>query len=75
MAAMETAPLLRLDGLSITRPDGSTVLAGIDLTVPADGVLGILGESGAGKTTLAKAMAGWVSAPLRVSSGCGRGRG
>lgn len=69
MEAMVTVPLLRLDNLSILRPDGSPVLAGIDLTVPADGVLGILGESGAGKTTLAKAMAGWVSEPLRVTAG------
>ncbi|MCB8876948.1 ABC transporter ATP-binding protein [Acidisoma silvae] len=71
----ETAPLLRLEGLSISRPDGSAVLDGIDLTVPADGVLGILGESGAGKTTLAKVMVGWVSDPLRITGGSVRFRG
>ena len=75
MAAIDTAPLLRLEGLSIERPNGPPVLESIDLTVPADGVLGILGESGAGKTTLAKVMAGWVSAPLRVGAGSVRFRG
>jgi peptide/nickel transport system ATP-binding protein len=72
MASPHEAPLLSIQDLTIELPQGDTrrpVLSQISLDVPADGVLGILGESGSGKTTLAKAMVGWVSQPLQVTSG------
>ena len=64
--------LLSLRGLSIEFVRGSDrrhVLDGIDIDVARDRVLGILGESGSGMTTLAKAMVGWVSEPLHVTGG------
>jgi ABC-type glutathione transport system ATPase component len=53
--------LLSLRGLSIEFVRGSDrrkILDGIDIDVARDRVLGILGESGSGMTTLAKAMVG-----------------
>ncbi|MGI3776166.1 MAG: ABC transporter ATP-binding protein, partial [Janthinobacterium lividum] len=71
-AAGAEAPLLALSGLSIGLARGGErrpVLHDIDLAVRRDRVLGILGESASGKTTLAKAMVGWVSSPLAVTGG------
>lgn len=71
-AAGTEAPLLALSGLSIGLVRGAErrpVLQDIDLAVRRDRVLGILGESASGKTTLAKAMVGWVSSPLAVTGG------
>ena len=65
-------PLLALSGLSIGLVRGTdhrAVLHDIDLDVRRDRVLGILGESASGKTTLAKAMIGWVAPPLKVGGG------
>jgi peptide/nickel transport system ATP-binding protein len=64
--------LLSLRGLSIEFVRGSDrrqILNGIDIDVARDRVLGILGESGSGMTTLAKAMVGWVSEPLHIVGG------
>lgn len=64
--------LLSLRGLSIESVRGSDrrqVLNCIDIDVARDRVLGILGESGSGMTTLAKAMVGWVSEPLHITGG------
>lgn len=64
--------LLSLRGLSIDLVRGGQtrrILDDIDLEVSSDRVVGVLGESGAGKTTLARAMVGWVASPLRVAAG------
>ena len=39
-------------------PDGATVLAGIDLHLPAGSAVALVGENGAGKTTLVKLLTG-----------------
>jgi len=44
-------------GLTVIRGD-KTVLPGLDLTVPAGSVTGLLGPSGSGKTTLIRCIAG-----------------
>ncbi len=43
---------LRIEGVAFAYPNGRTVLDGIDLHVPAGGSLGLLGRTGAGKTSL-----------------------
>jgi lipopolysaccharide export system ATP-binding protein len=56
------APALRVEGLSVVL-GGREVLCRVDVTVEAGTVTGILGPSGAGKTTLFRAIAGEL--PLR----------
>ncbi|WP_344407293.1 ABC transporter ATP-binding protein, partial [Dactylosporangium fulvum] len=51
------APLLEVRGL-VRRHGRSTVLDHVDLTVAAGASVGLVGESGCGKTTLARAIAG-----------------
>ena len=71
-------PLLSLAGLSIDLTRGMEhrpILQGIDLDIQRDRVLGILGETASGKTTLAKAMIGWVPNPLTVTDGTIRYQG
>jgi len=65
-------PLLRAEGLWVERgPAGSAqpVLRGIDLELPAGRVTVLLGETGAGKTILARALAGLLPEGFRVRGG------
>lgn len=48
---------IRVRGLRVVR-GGNVVLPGIDLTVPAGSLVGLLGPSGSGKTTLMRAIVG-----------------
>ncbi|MEW2547379.1 ABC transporter ATP-binding protein [Streptomyces sp. NPDC047002] len=70
MSAVESPagePLLSVFGLSVSygpapgaRGRGTRVLSGVDLTVRAGEIVGIIGETGSGKTTLARAAVGLV---------------
>ncbi|WP_405015988.1 ABC transporter ATP-binding protein [Kitasatospora sp. NBC_00070] len=51
-------PLLRLRGLSVAYGPGPRVLDGVDLDARAGELLGVIGETGSGKTTLARAVVG-----------------
>ena len=51
-------PDIRLDGLAITLPDGSPVLARARLTLPAGQRILVTGLSGVGKSTLLRTLAG-----------------
>jgi energy-coupling factor transporter ATP-binding protein EcfA2 len=53
--------MIALSGVHYSYPDTETeVLAGIDLTVDAGQVVGVVGASGVGKTTLAKTISGFI---------------
>ncbi|TFH68278.1 ABC transporter ATP-binding protein [Cellulomonas sp. HD19AZ1] len=51
------APAVRARGLRVVR-GGRVVVDGLDLTLPAGQVVGLLGPSGSGKTTLMRAVVG-----------------
>jgi ATP-binding cassette subfamily B protein len=46
------SPLLELDDVSFAYPDGTQVLRGVSLTVPAGSRVALVGPSGAGKSTV-----------------------
>ncbi|MGC4153545.1 MAG: ABC transporter ATP-binding protein [Propionicimonas sp.] len=53
--------MIRLDDVTYTYPDAPRpVLEGVSLTVAAGTITGVVGASGAGKTTLAKIIAGFL---------------
>lgn len=55
--AIELPPVaghLRLEGVRFAYPTGPVVLHGVDLDVPAGSTLALVGETGAGKTTIAR---------------------
>ncbi|WP_225145033.1 MULTISPECIES: ABC transporter ATP-binding protein [unclassified Bradyrhizobium] len=45
------------------------VLTDVNLSVDENEVLGIIGESGSGKTVLSRALVRWVTSPLEIESG------
>ena len=52
------APLLAVRNLEVVYSDVILVLRGVSLTVPARGIVALLGANGAGKTTLLRAVTG-----------------
>ncbi len=70
-------PLLSLERLAKTYPNGTAALRGIDLTVRSGTVHGLLGANGAGKSTLIRILCGathasagrilWRGAPVQWS--------
>lgn len=65
--------LLQAQGLGVTgyprQGDKIAVLADIDLLVEENRIAALIGESGAGKTMLCKAMSGLLPASVRVTAG------
>ena len=72
-AATVSANLLSVEDLRVVFPTATgqtrTVLRGINLSVKPGEVLGLVGESGAGKTALARSILGAPPAPGRIASG------
>lgn len=61
-------PVLEVRGLRVAVPAGD-IVRGVDLTVPAGAICGVIGESGSGKTTLGLAVAGLLSGGRRIVGG------
>ena len=74
--ALDVAPpteaLLSVRDLTVeARTDGRSrmILDGISFDLNPRQILSVIGESGSGKTVLARALASWLSAPLQVTGG------
>jgi len=70
--------LLSVKDLSVkAEADGTsrTILDGISFDLNPRQILSVIGESGSGKTVLARALASWLSSPLRVTGGSVHFRG
>ncbi len=63
-----SAPLLAVEQL-VARAGTTPILRGVSLTVGAGEVRGLVGESGAGKTTVGRAILGLLPETVRLDSG------
>lgn len=69
---MATEPLLSVENLRISLGSDASarlLLSDIAFRVEPKSVLGIIGESGSGKTLLSRALVNWVRLPLHIVSG------
>ena len=64
-----TAPSLEIAGLSATLPNGLRVLRSVSLTVAPGEVRALVGESGAGKSMIGKAVLGVLPPSVRIVEG------
>lgn len=74
---MVSAPILQLEGVAKTFPNGTVALSGVDLGIAPGTVHGLLGANGAGKSTLINILSGalpasggivrWKGEPVRWS--------
>ena len=62
-----TSPVLQIRGLAVRYGSGPAVLDGLDLDVRPGECLALVGESGCGKTTLARAILGLLPAHATVT--------
>ena len=65
----ELTPLLQVSGLSVAYGRGRPAVDGIDLTIRPGEIVGLLGESGCGKSTTAYALLGLVRPPGQILAG------
>ncbi|MBV2143373.1 ABC transporter ATP-binding protein [Falsochrobactrum sp. TDYN1] len=61
-------PLLKITGLEISSDDG-VVVDGVDITLEKGRILGLIGESGAGKSTIGLAALGYTRGGLQITGG------
>jgi len=67
-----TEPLLEITGLRVTGGAGDEpveIVRGVDLTLARGEVLGLIGESGAGKSTIGLAAMGYAKPGCRITAG------
>ena len=68
MTPRTSVPLLAVEGLRVASAAGE-ILRGVDMEVPRGRVVGVVGESGCGKTTLGLAILGLLGQTRTVSAG------
>ena len=71
IASAETTPLLRIEGLSLRTPDGRPLLQDVNLEASAGEWVLLDGESGIGKSTLLRTVAGlwpWYEGSFRLDT-------
>jgi branched-chain amino acid transport system ATP-binding protein/urea transport system ATP-binding protein len=54
------SPALRITGLAAGYPDAGRVLEGVDLSIETGESVALMGRNGMGKTTLLRAIMGWI---------------
>jgi phospholipid/cholesterol/gamma-HCH transport system ATP-binding protein len=68
LPAVAIAPIVEIDKISFGYDPARPVLHGVSLRIEPGSVVGIMGQSGCGKTTLLRIIAGW----LKASAGAAR---
>ena len=74
---MTSTPILLVDGATSRASDGTTLLDDVSFTVEAGWLVAVVGPTGAGKTSLAKALLGQLhldAGTVRVGGRGGKGR-
>jgi len=69
MSAVQTAPVIRVDDLSIRLQTGEPVVAGVSFEVLPGEIVGLVGESGSGKTTTALSLLGYTRPGVVIDGG------
>src|SRR5258707_11511585 len=62
LPSVATAPIVEIDKVSFGYDAARPVLHGVSLRIEPGSVVGIMGQSGCGKTTLLRIIAGWLTA-------------
>lgn len=72
----ENVHVLEVEGLTLRRADGANILENLSFTISAGEILGMVGESSAGKSMVGNAVAGLLPAGIERTAGtirlCGR---
>lgn len=63
------SPILTVEGLTVRRADSAALLEDVSLTVNAGEILGLVGESSAGKSMIGNAVAGLLPAGVTRAAG------
>ncbi|MQT13168.1 ABC transporter ATP-binding protein [Segnochrobactrum spirostomi] len=66
-AADAAGPVLEMRDVSITYAGGVPAAIGVDLTIAAGEIVGVIGESGSGKTSLAHSVLGLLPSSARIT--------
>jgi peptide/nickel transport system ATP-binding protein len=64
-----SGPAACVDGLSVSCTDGAVIVDPVSFVIAPGEILGLVGESGCGKTTLALALLGFAQRGLQITAG------